>query len=256
MILAVDIGNTNVVLGGIEAGKILFEARIATDLIKTSDQYAVELKNILSLYEVTGGDFEGSIISSVVPPVLNSFRTAIRKLTGKLPLVVGPGIKTGLNILIDNPSQTGGDLIVGAVAAIHEYEPPMALIDMGTATTLSVIDGKGYFLGGAIMAGVNLCLNALNSGTSQLPKIDLHNPGKVIGSNTDECMKSGAVYGTACMLDGLIDRVEKELGEKVTVVGTGGLAPVIMRHCTHDIILEDDLLLLGLGVIYAKNTRR
>ena len=145
---------------------------------------------------------------------------------------------------------------MGAVAALHKHKPPLILIDMGTATTVSVLDEKGGFLGGAIMAGVNLSLNALNSGTSQLPKIDLHNPGKVIGRNTDECMKSGAVYGTACMIDGMIDRVEKELGRKTTVIGTGGLAPVIMRHCTHEILLEDDLLLLGLGVIYQKNIRK
>ena len=256
MILAVDIGNTHVCVGILEGLETKQMYRLQTNTGRTDMEYAALLQQMLFLSGMKDVRYDGAIISSVVPQLTGVMKSAVRLVTGCDAMVVGPGIKTGLNIRIDDPASLGADLVVGAVAALHKYEPPLVLIDMGTATTLSVIDGKGYFLGGAIMAGVNLCLNALNSGTSQLPKIDLHNPGKVIGSNTDECMKSGAVNGTACMLDGLIDRVEKELGEKVTVVGTGGLAPVIMRHCTHDIILEDDLLLLGLGVIYAKNTRR
>ena len=169
MILAVDIGNTNIVLGCIEEGEILFEARMATDRIKTSDQYTAELKSILGLFDVDGREFEGSIVSSVVPPVLNSFKTAIRKLIGQYPLVVGPGIKTGLNILIDTPSQTGADLIVGAVAALHEYPTPMALVDMGTATTISVLNQKGAFVGGCICPGVKISMDALTSQTAQLP---------------------------------------------------------------------------------------
>ncbi len=255
MILAVDIGNTNVVLGGIEAGNILFEARIATDLIKTSDQYAVELKNILSLYDVTGGDFEGSIISSVVPPVLNSFRTAIRKLTGNLPLVVGPGIKTGLNILIDNPSQTGGDLIVGAVAAIHEYEPPMALIDMGTATTISVINEKGALIGGCICPGVRISMEALNTRTAQLPGISLEEPKRVIGRNTIDCMRSGIMYGAAAMIDGLLDRMEEEAGQTLNVITTGGISRFVTPLCRRKMIYDKDLLLKGLWILYEQNRK-
>ena len=256
MILAVDIGNTLVcvrTLDGLETKQMY---RLQTNIGRTDSEYAVLMHQLISLTGMDKQQYEGAIISSVVPQLTSVLKRAIKLVTGCDAIVVGPGVKTGLNIRIDDPGSLGADLVVGAVAALHKYDPPLILVDMGTATTMSVIDGKGCFLGGAIMAGVNLSLNALNSGTSQLPKIDLHNPGKVIGSNTDDCMKSGAVYGTACMIDGLIDRVEKELGEKATVLGTGGLAPVILRHCTHKILLEDDLLLLGLGVIYEKNIKK
>ena len=148
MILAVDIGNSNIVLGGVREKEILFQARIVTDHIKTSDQYCAELKTMLDLFGVSAQEIEGSIVASVVPPVLNSFRTAIRKLTGKSCLVVGPGLKTGLNILIDNPAQTGADLVAGAVAALREYQPPLIVVDMGTATTISVLDQNGSLIGG------------------------------------------------------------------------------------------------------------
>ena len=153
MILAIDIGNTNVVLGGIEGNDILFEARMATDSIKTSDQYCAELKNILALFDVVPSMIDGTIVASVVPPVLNSFRTAIRKLTGKNCLVVGPGIRTGLNIRMDNPTEIGSDLIVASVAAIHDYGAPLLIVDMGTATTITAIDKDGVYSGGCICPG-------------------------------------------------------------------------------------------------------
>ena len=256
MILAVDIGNTHFCVGTFDVLETKQMYRLQTNIGRTDSEYAVLMHQLISLTGMDKQQYEGAIISSVVPQLTSVLKRAIKLVTGCDAIVVGPGVKTGLNIRIDDPGSLGADLVVGAVAALHKYDPPLILVDMGTATTMSVIDGKGCFLVGAIMAGVNLSLNALNSGTSQLPKIDLHNPGKVIGSNTDDCMKSGAVYGTACMIDGLIDRVEKELGEKATVLGTGGLAPVILRHCTHKILLEDDLLLLGLGVIYEKNTKK
>lgn len=256
MILAVDIGNTHVCVGTLEGLKTKTMYRLQTNIGRTEAEYAVLMQQLIVLTGMGNVRYEGAIISSVVPQLTGVLYNAVKLVTGCVPIVVGPGVKTGLNIRIDDPSSLGADMVVGAVAALHKYTPPLILIDMGTATTVSVLDAKGCFLGGAILAGVNLSLNALNSGTSQLPKIDLHNPGKVIGSNTEECMKSGAVYGTACMIDGIIDRMEAELGAKTTVVATGGLAPAIMRHCNHNILLEDDLLMLGLGVIYAKNTKR
>ena len=256
MIMAVDIGNTHVCVGTLDGLETKNMYRLQTNIGRTDSEYAVLMDQLMQLTGMDHEHYDGAIISSVVPQLTGVLKSAIKLVTGCDALVVGPGVKTGLNIRIDDPGSLGADLVVGAVAALHKHKPPLILIDMGTATTVSVLDEKGGFLGGAIMAGVNLSLNALNSGTSQLPKIDLHNPGKVIGRNTDECMKSGAVYGTACMIDGMIDRVEKELGRKTTVIGTGGLAPVIMRHCTHEILLEDDLLLLGLGVIYQKNIRK
>jgi len=256
MILAVDIGNTHVCVGTLEGLETKTMYRLQTNAGRTDSEYAVLLHQLIVLSGMGNVRYEGAIISSVVPQLTGILKSAIKLVTGCDAMVVGPGVKTGLNIRIDDPGSLGADLVVGAVAALHKYEPPMILIDMGTATTVSVIDGKGSFLGGSILAGVNLGLNALNSGTSQLPKIDLHNPGKVIGTNTEDCMKSGAVYGTAGMLDGIIERIEAELGAKTTVIATGGLATAIIPHCKHAIRTDDDLLMLGLGVIYEKNARR
>ena len=256
MLLAIDIGNTNIVIGGIQNDEILFEARIATDRIKTSDQYGAEIKNMLGLFDAKPGDVDDCIISSVVPPVFNSVRTGVIKLTGKTPMVVGPGIKTGLNIQMDTPSQVGSDRIVIAVAALAEYEPPLTLLDLGTATTVEVLDAEKSYIGGMILPGVNASLEALVRHTSQLPKISLDSPRRLIGKNTIECMKSGIIHGNAACLDGLIDRIQEELGEPVTVVATGGLANVIVPHCRHKIIIDDALLLKGLLLIYQKNQQK
>ena len=256
MILAIDIGNTNIVLGCMEHDRILVEARMATDLLKTSDQYCVELKNLLNLYEVDLQAIEGVIISSVVPPVLNSCRTAVRKLTGKTPMIVGPGIKTGLNIQMENPAQIGSDLIVAAVAALSRFEPPLIIIDMGTATTMTVIDREARVLGGAIIPGVGISLEALANGTSQLPHISLDAPKKCISTDTVEAMRSGSVYGTAAMLDGMIERMEAELGEPAAVIATGGLGGCIIPYCRREITYDKNLLLNGLWALYQKNKRK
>lgn len=255
MILAVDIGNTNVVLGGVEGDEILFEARVATDCIKTSDQYCAELKTMLELFHAPVHSIEGSIISSVVPQVLNSFRTAIIKLTGKAPLVVGPGIRTGLNILIDNPAQTGADLVVGAVAALREYKPPLIVIDMGTATTISVLNEAGALIGGSVSPGVRISMDALTERTAQLPGISLDQPKRAIGRNTIDCMRSGIMLGAACMLDGLVERMEEELGRKTTVVATGGIAKFIVPLCKTQILYDRDLLTKGLVALYRENRK-
>lgn len=255
MILTIDIGNTNIVLGGVQGDEIRFQARMVTDTIKTSDQYCAELKTMLDLFEVSPKDIEGSIVASVVPPVLNSVRTAIRKLTGKNCLVVGPGIKTGLNIKLDNPAQTGADLVVAAVAALREYEPPLILIDMGTATTISVLNAEGAFIGGCVCPGVKLSLDALSSKTALLPGISLDQPKKAIGRNTIDCMRSGIMLGTACMLDGLIERMEEELGMKTKVLMTGGIGKFILPLCRREMVFEEDLLIKGLAILYQDNKR-
>lgn len=254
MLLAIDIGNTNITIGGIENDKIMFEARIATDRIKTSDQYGVEIKNILSLFDVPVSRIKDCIIASVVPPVFNSVRTGVVKVIGKQPIVVGPGIKTGLNIQVDNPSQVGCDRIVIAVAALAEYKPPLALLDLGTATTIDVVDKGNTYIGGCIMPGVHISMEALTSRTAQLPGISLDKPKRVIGRNTVDCMRSGIMYGTAAMLEGMLDRVEEELGYSTTVIATGGMAQFIAPLCHREIKLERDLLLKGLNIIYKKNT--
>ena len=255
MILAIDIGNSNIVIGCIENGEIQNETRIATDLVKTSDQYCFDLKNMLSLSDVPVARLEDVIISSVVPPVLNSMRTAVLKLTGKKPFVVGPGIKTGLNILLDNPQQVGSDLIVAAVAALREYKPPLILIDMGTATTISVINKDRAYLGGCICPGVRISAEALSARAALLPGINLDQPRRAIGKNTTDCMRSGIMLGAACMLDGMIERIEQELGERATVVATGGIARFVLPMCRREIAYDRNLLLKGLAVLYQMNRK-
>ena len=242
-------------IGGIRDGEISFEARIATDYIKTSDQYGAEIKSMLGLFDVKPCDVTDCIISSVVPPVFNSVRTGIMKVTGKAPMVVGPGLKTGLNIQMDTPSQVGSDRIVIAVAALSEYAPPLTLLDLGTATTIEVVGKGSTYLGGCIIPGVRISLDALTSRTAQLPGIRLDRPGKIIGKNTVDCMRSGIMYGTAAMLDGMLDRVEEELGFSTTVVATGGMAQFIVPLCRREIRLEKDLLLKGLNIIHQKNRK-
>ena len=253
MLLAVDIGNTNITLGAFEETAVKLTARLAPDTRKTADQYAVEIKSLLELNGLTTGEIEDSIIASVVPAVGKSVGNAISKLCHIVPLMLGPGVKTGLNIKIDNPAQLGADLVAGAVGALDAYTTPCVIIDMGTASTISVLDRNGTFLGGVIAAGVRLTLKALTENTAQLSSIHIEAPKSVIGSNTTECMQSGLVYGTAAMLDGLLEKIEGELGETPTVVATGGLSKEIITHCDYNIIYNENLLLDGLRVIYEKN---
>ncbi len=255
MLLAIDIGNTNIVIGCIEGEKICHELRLATDLVKTSDQYWMDLKGVLSLYGCETAQIEGVIISSVVPPVLNSLRTAVMKLTGKTPMVVGPGIRTGLNIASASAGQVGSDLIVASVAALHEYPLPIIVIDMGTATTIMAIDQTGTFVGGSICPGVKLSSEVLTSKTAQLPGISLDAPKRAIGRNTVECMRSGIMLGSACMIDGMIARMEEELGTKASVVATGGIARFVLPMCRSEIRYDRDLLLKGLRILYENNKR-
>ena len=255
MILTVDIGNSNIVLGCAQGDKILHVVRMHTDPLKTSDEYWAQLQMQLQARGIDSSTIEGSIIASVVPQVLNSFQTAILKLTGKPSLVVGPGLKTGLNIRIENPNQLGADLVVGAVAALKLYKPPLVVVDMGTATTLIVLDENGTLVGGAICPGVQMSLNALTENTALLPGIQLDKPKRAIGRNTVDCMRSGIMYGTADMRDGLIDRMRKELGKEVTVVCTGGLARFVTPLCKNPMHYEKDLLTQGLLHLYRENKK-
>lgn len=254
LLLAVDVGNTNITVGCLdEGGKPVFEARFSTDWNKTRDEYAVLFKNTFSIYGTPVGDIVGGIISSVVPPLTDPLKDAIELIIGKQPMVVGPGLKTGLNILLDNPSQLGADLVAGAVASTAFYPVPQIIVDMGTATTISVIESKGGFIGGIILPGLRASQEALTSRTSQLPRISLDTPKRVIGRGTIECMQSGAIYGAAAMVEGLCDRIEKEVGEACTVVATGGLAGRVVPHCRREIIVDENLLLKGLFILYTKN---
>jgi type III pantothenate kinase len=223
MILAIDVGNTNIVLGGIRDGKQVFSARLASDRQKTVEEYALSIGGILKMYGVEPQDIEGGILSSVVPYLRSILPAAIKLLTGVELMVVGSGIRTGLNIRMDDPATVGSDLIVSAVAAKDKYKTPLAIIDMGTATTLVVIDSKGDYIGGMIIPGLWVSVNALSARAAQLPYIDLNGPAKLMGTNTVDCMRSGALIGTASMLDGIIDRLEQELGKPFSAVLTGGV---------------------------------
>lgn len=253
MILAIDIGNTNIVIGCCNDNKICFVERISTNQKATILEYAVLLKNVLEFNKINSVDIEGAIISSVVPTITNTMSLAVKKIANIEALIVEPGIKTGLKILIDNPAQLGSDLAVASVACINEYPLPSAIIDMGTATTITVINKNGECIGGMIMPGFKISLDSLIGKTSQLPKICLEAPKKIIGSNTIDCMKSGMIYGTASCLDGMIDKIEEEIGESVTVIATGGLAEVVIPYCRHNMIIDNELLLKGLVIIYNKN---
>ncbi len=255
MILTVDIGNSNIVLGGVEGDEIVFHGRIRTEATKTSDEYCVDLKILMDVNGVSSEQIEGAIICSVVPQVLNSLQTAIKKLTGRNSLVVGPGLKTGLNIQIENPGQTGADLVVADVAALRLHKPPLIVVDMGTATTISVLDKSGAHIGGCICPGVKISLDALTERTALLPGLQLNQPKKAIGRNTIDAMRSGIMLGAACMLDGMIERMEGELGYETTVIATGGIAKFVIPMCRRPILYDQDLITKGLAALYRDNVR-
>ncbi len=253
MILAIDIGNTNIVLGCMDEKKRYFTERLSTNKTRMEMEYAIDIKMIMEINGVSPEEIEGAIISSVVPPLTKILQEALYKIIKKEALVVGPGIKNGMNILMDHPAQIGRDLIAVAVGGIAEYKLPLAIFDLGTATTLCVVDEKKNYIGGMIMPGIKTSLNALAENASQLKEIDLEPPRRVIGKNTTECMRSGMIYSNAAAIDGIIDRVEEELGQTVTVVATGGLADFIVPFCRRKVLLDKNLLLKGLWVIYNKN---
>ena len=253
MILTIDIGNTNIELGVVDEQGIVFQERISTDIDRTELEYAVLIKNALEVHGLTGDEITGSIMSSVVPPLVHIIKSAIKKLIGITPMVVGAGLKTGLDIKIDNPKTLGADIVVDSVAAKEIYGAPCIVIDMGTATTITVISKNGDYVGGVIVPGVRSSLEALVSDTSQLPRVSLFSPKHFICTNTIDCMKSGIINGQAALVDGMIDRFWQELGYRTNVVATGGLSRVIIPKCNHDITLNNDLMMVGLKLIYDRN---
>lgn len=255
MILTIDIGNTNITFGVYENDKILFVSRLATERNRTPDQYAIEFLNILSLNKIGKTDIEGSIISSVVPELTGTLSSSVHTICGKKPLIIAPGIKTGLAIMIDDPAQLGADLAAGAVGAAEQYPLPAFVIDLGTATKIYAVNENKGFLGGMISPGVVISLKSLTDTSALLPTIALNPPTKVCAKNTVECMQSGVILGTAAMIDGMLERMSDELGSPKTIVATGGLAPFIINECSHDIKFDDNLVLQGLYEIYKKNTK-
>ena len=255
MILAVDIGNSNIVIGCIDDNKIFFEENIETSIRKTKLEYAIILKILFELNDISPEDVDGAIISSVVPPLTNVIKSAITMTTDIDPLVIGPGIKSGIAIKMDDPRTVGSDLIATAAGAADEYGAPVIIIDIGTATTITMVDDSKAYIGGVIMPGAQVSVDSLASRTAQLPRISIEAPERIIGKNTIGSMQSGIIYGNASCIDGMIDRFVEEIGikEPITVVATGGLSKIIVPHCKKDIIIDQDLLLKGLRIIYNKN---
>lgn len=255
MLLAIDIGNSNITVGCVEDGNVLFEERLGTDLNKTELEYSMGIKMIFDLYNVDRKKVGGVILSSVVPPLTNVIKSAVRKIIDRNIMVVGPGIKTGLNLHMDDPRSVGADLVVEAVAAINKYGAPLIIVDMGTATSICVVDKACNYIGGMIIPGVEISLEALSEKASQLPKISMELPKKVVGRNTEDGMKSGIICGTAAMIDGIIDRVEEEIGCRTKVVAAmNRISETIIPACKKEIILDNELILKGLDIIYHKNS--
>lgn len=255
MILTIDIGNTNTVLGCWRGEKLTLTLRMHTDRDRTADEYSLLIGGLLRDRGADPGEISGGILSSVVPELRKVIKDAMKILTGRTFLCVGAGLKTGLDIRMDNPAQLGADLVVDAVAALAKYKPPLVIFDMGTATTMSVIDEHGSYRGGMIIPGLRLSVDALSARAAQLPYIHLGPPERFIGTNTIDCMQSGAVYGSALMIDGLIARTAEELGRPVTAVATGGLMALIHGYCREDLHYDEDLMLEGLYILYKKNTK-
>ena len=253
MLLAIDIGNTNTTLGVFAGEELLFTARLATDHSRTSDQYAIELMMTFQINRQSVDVLDGAIISSVVPSLTSCMADAIFKLCSVTAMVVTPGIKTGLNIRIDNPAQLGADLVAVSVAALAYYPCPNVVCDLGTASTITVLDRNGNMLGGAIYPGIRTSLNALVGNTALLQSISFDAPAHVIGRNTTECMQSGMLYGAAALLDGMLMRIERELGEPVTAIATGGLSRSVIALCERPFIYNENLILDGLRIIFDKN---
>ncbi len=253
MVLAIDIGNTHILLGCFEERKVLFTELLTTDKTATDLEYASFIKSALEFNGQSVDSIEGVIISSVVPQVTGTIKKAVERFSSVEPIVVGPGVKTGLKIKIDNPAQLGSDLVVSAVAGIKEYGVPQINIYMGTATAFSLIDSEKNFVGTSIGAGMGIEAEALSSKTSQLPNIAFEIPKHVIGTNTVDSMKSGLIFQNAALIDGMIERIEEEYGKECVLIATGRYADIVAPLCKHKITLDKDLLLKGLIEVYYKN---
>lgn len=257
MIIAVDIGNTSITIGCMDenTNEAVFEERILTDRNKSSVEFAIIIKTLFDMHDVNPQSLDGGIISSSVPPVTALVKAAVERVLKKSVLEVVPGIKTGVDIKIDDPAQLGADLLVGAVAGIEEYGAPLILIDIGTASTISVINDQARFMGGMIMPGIGVSIDGLCARAAHLPQIALDEPRKLIGTTTVDSMQSGIIYGHASCIDGMVERIWENLGYKTKVVATGGLAENVIPHCKNDIIVDDHLLTKGLLIIYRKNRK-
>lgn len=256
MILTIDIGNTAITMGLFTPeGRLQFRGSLKTDKNKTRDQIAIDLLDMFHLYRSDLQGITGSVISSVVPPMTSAMAGAVEQLSGVRPMIVGPGVKTGMNILAEIHNQLGADIVASSVAAIQKYPQPIIVIDMGTATTFSYLSESTY-KGCVIIPGVRIAVEALSGRAAELPHISLEQPPSIFGRSTIDAMRSGVLYGNAAMIDGMIQRMEAEAKPVATVVMTGGNAEMIQPHCKRKILIDENLLLDGLYYLYQKNHER
>lgn len=260
MILCIDIGNTNCVFGVFDNDKLVTCFRLESKLSQTTDEYGVKILELLKYHRLDSSKISGIIISSVVPSLDTTFEKMLFKYFNIKPLFVGPGTKTGIKIVADNPKQVGADIIVGAVASIEKYGAPVIIIDMGTAITLFYVDGKKELIGGVIAPGIKTSFDGLFKNTARLEEVKLHEPPSIIGKDTVSCIQSAMIYGTSSMIDGLIRKMKKEItssskvkSEEIRVVLTGGEAKLIQHFLEEKVNFDDDLVMDGLNLIYKKN---
>ncbi|REB10966.1 type III pantothenate kinase [Sporosarcina sp. BI001-red] len=253
MLLVLDTGNTNIVLGVYEGTKLKHHWRMETYRQKTEDEYAMQVKALFTHVGLEFTDITGIIISSVVPPVMFPLEQMCKKYFNQEPVIVGPGVKTGLNIKYENPREVGADRIVNAVAAIHEYGSPLIIVDFGTATTYCYVNEHAEYMGGAIAPGINISMEALFDRASKLPRVELTRPEHVVGKNTVSAMQSGILYGYVGQVEGLVARMKAESKKVPTVIATGGLAPLIGKETDVIDVVDDYLTLKGLKLIYERN---
>lgn len=256
MLLCVNVSNTKIIMGVFNGEDLVLKTSVSAAVGKTTTEYAVLFKSVFDLHKFDTSDIDGVIIACVVPALTAAVRDALGFIYKGKIYVVGPKLKTGLKIKSENPSQIGASLICQSVALAGKYPLPCLLISMSTALSMFALDKNGTFIGGAIMPGIKISAQALAENTAQLPQIDLtQQPAGVIGTNTVQNVQSGLIIGTACSIDGMIDRFKKELGENLTCVATGDISDVILNYCNSSIIYDENLVLDGLRIIYHKNEK-
>lgn len=256
MLLAIDVGNTNIVFGAYKGKELIHDWRISSDQNKTSDEFGMLVTEMLDNVQLKPVNIEAVIMSSVVPNIMHTMQNMIVKYFHRYPIIVGAGVKTGINIRYDNPKEVGADRIVNAVAAVEKYGGPCIIIDLGTAITFCVVDGKKNYLGGLILPGISISADALVSRTSKLPKIEIIRPEKVIGKNTVSSMQNGLYFGFSSMIDGILTHICSELGmesEDIKIIATGGFANLLVSDSRYEIIIDRDLTMDGLRILYEMN---